>query len=58
MNNYYKNQKVIKKWVKLLNLILINQRCGLYDIIKNDYKMNRIIEVIEEYHNIIFKEEE
>lgn len=57
MNNYYKNQKVIKKWMKLLNLILINQRYGLYDLIENDYKMNRLIEVIEEYNDIIFKEE-
>lgn len=57
MINYYTNQKVIKKWIKLLNLILKHQILGLYDKIENDYKMNRLIEVIEEYDDIIFMED-
>ena len=60
--NYYKNQKIIKKWTKLLFLYLhyIFSHIffySLYEEIKNDYKMNRLIEVIEEYNDIIFKEE-
>lgn len=57
MINYLKNQRVIRRWISALHKILRYQEEGLYEKIEKNKKLNRIIEVIEEYDDIIFEEE-
>ena len=48
--------KIIERWIKKLNELYILEVLEKKDIVKKDYQINRLIEVIEEYDDIIFDE--
>lgn len=56
MSNYLKNEEAVKSWIELLRIILTWQKMEMYEEIKKDKELSRMIEIIEEYDDILFKE--
>lgn len=50
--------KIINRWIQKLNELYILEVLEKKDIVEKDYQLNRLLEVIEEYDDIIFDEVE
>lgn len=58
MNDYVKNEQAVAAWIKLLELIFYLQRKERYDEILADKEFSKMIEIIEEYDDILFYKDE
>ena len=58
MNDYVKNEQAVFAWINLLKLILYLQKNRRYEEILNDREFSRMIEIIEEYDDILFRDED